>query len=100
MPSGFEWNLYDSNNTNSTIGFEQSNTLPSLNSLKITYYVSESDEEVFTAYSTENINGSFQYWNGTAWVSGVGPNMLGTRRRFVPSNALPNIDVYAKITLI
>jgi hypothetical protein len=26
--------------------------------------------------------------------------MLGTRRRFVPSNALPNIDVYAKITLI
>jgi hypothetical protein len=100
LPSGFEWNLYDSNNTNSIIGFEQSNVIPSLNSFKITYYVSESDEEVFTAYSTENINGSFQYWNGTTWINGIGPNMLGTRRRFVPSHALPNIDVYAKITIV
>jgi hypothetical protein len=26
--------------------------------------------------------------------------MFGARRRFVPSHALPNIDVYAKITII
>jgi hypothetical protein len=100
LPSGFEWNLYDSSNANSIIGFEQTNALSSFNSFKITYYLSESDKEVFTAYSTENINGSFQYWNGLSWINGVGPNMLGIRRRFVATNYLPSTDVYAKITLV
>ena len=100
MPTGFEWNLYDSNSSSSIIGFEQTSVLNTLGNLKITYYLSESDEEVFTAYSTENINGSFQYWNGSSWINGVGPNMLGARRRFTASHYLPSTDVYAKITLV
>lgn len=100
LPTGFDWNLYDSNSSSSIIGFEQTRVLNTLGNFKITYYLSESDEEVFTAYSTENINGSFQYWNGSSWINGVGPNMLGTRRRFTASHYLPSTDVYAKITLV
>ena len=100
LPTGFEWNLYDSNSSSSIIGFEQTSVLNTLGNFKITYYLSESDEEVFTAYSTENINGSFQYWNGSSWINGVGPNMLGTRRRFAASHYLPSTDVYAKIALV
>ena len=100
LPTGFEWNLYDSNSSSSIIGFEQTSVLNTLGNLKITYYLSESDEEVFTAYSTENINGSFQYWNGSSWINGVGPNMLGAKRRFTASHYLPSTDVYAKITLV
>jgi hypothetical protein len=100
LPTGFEWNLYDSNSSSSIIGFEQTSVLNTLGNFRITYYLSESDEEVFTAYSTENINGSFQYWNGSSWINGVGPNMFGTRRRFAASHYLPSSDVYAKITLV
>jgi len=100
LPTGFEWNLYDSNASSSIIGFEQTSVLNTLGNFKITYYLSESDEEVFTAYSTENINGSFQYWNGSSWINGVGPNMFGTRRRFAASHYLPSTDVYAKIALV
>lgn len=100
LPTGFEWNLYDSNSSSSIIGFEQTSVLNTLGNFRITYYLSESDEEVFTAYSTENINGSFQYWNGSSWINGVGPNMFGTRRRFAASHYLPSTDVYAKIALV
>jgi hypothetical protein len=100
LPQGIEWNLNDSNNALGIIAFEQTASLSTFNGFKITFYNLDTDQQVFSASSTENTNGTFQYWNGSSWINGVGPNMFGTRRRFAASHYLPSSDVYAKITLV
>ena len=100
LPIEFEWNLNDCDNSTATIGFEQTSLVTNLNHFNISFYQSSNDVKVFNASSTENISGNFQYFNGSTWINGVGPNAVGTRRRFVSLHKLPSEDVYAKITLV
>ena len=101
LPDQFIWNLSDSDNTNSAVGFEQTNLFISLSALQIDYYRTDTDVKVLTASSAENTNGNFQYWNGSSWINGIGPNIVGARRRFVPNQSLSiSQDVYAKIKVL
>ena len=100
LPQGIEWNLNDSNNALGIIGFEQTALLSTYNGFKITFYNLDTDQQVFSASSTENTNGTFQYWNGSSWVSGIGLNILGTRRRFLPNHSFVYDNVYPKLILL
>ena len=101
LPEQIIWNLADSDNTTSTVGFEQIKLFLSLSALQIDYYRTDTDVKVLTATSAENNNGNFQYWNGTAWINGLGPNIVGTRRKFIPNQSLSiTQDVYAKIKVL
>jgi hypothetical protein len=67
----------------------------------VNYYRTDTDVKVLTASSAENTNGNFQYWNGSSWINGIGPNIVGARRRFVPNQSLSiSQDVYAKIKVL
>ena len=100
LPDALEWNFADSNSSNGTIGFKQIASFGvSVPTLTIDYYRSDNNANVLTQSSTSTTNGSFEYWTGSAWVAGLGPNTITTRRRFVPTAGLPaGVDVYAKIT--
>jgi len=101
-----EWNLNDSDLTNGTVGFTQ-NTLFSGSTppnMTINYYRSDTSALVLTQGSLGSANGVFQWYSGSLWTGSLvsndlGPNEVGTRRRFVPSAGLPaGINVYAQIT--
>jgi hypothetical protein len=100
LPIEFEWNLNDCDNTNAILGFEQTSLVTNFNQFNISFYQSSNDVKVFNASSAENINGNFQYFNGSTWINGVGPNAVGTRRRFVSLHKFPSEDIYAKIILV
>jgi hypothetical protein len=94
-----EWNLNDSNLTDGTVGFTQ-NALFSVAvpAMTINYYRSDTSALVLAQASAGTLNGSFQWFNVNTWQTGLGPNVINTRRRFVPSAGLPaNINVYAQI---
>lgn len=96
LPSQFEWNIDDSNNSLAIYGFEQKSLSP-INKLTISLYNLDTDLKVFETTNEENNKGTFEYWNGTAWISGIGPNIIGTRRRFTISQYIDVTNVYAKI---
>jgi len=100
LPSQFEWNLNDSNTSDGTVGFNQVSLFGgSVPTLTINYYRSDTDALVLSQGSNTSTNGEFQYWNGSAWTSGVGTDVVNTRRRFVPSAGLPaGVNVYVKIS--
>lgn len=102
LPPEMEWNFSDYNQSNGTVGFRQIATFtPSVPNLQIDYYRSDTDANVLSQASTGSSNGTFEYWNGSTWTSGLGPNTVGTRRRFVPSAGLPsNVYVYTKVSTI
>jgi hypothetical protein len=100
LPNGIEWNLNDSNNALGIIGFEQTASLSTYNGFKIAFYNLDTDQQVFSASSAENTNGTFQYWNGSSWVSGIGLNIFGTRRRFLPNHSFVYDNVYPKLILL
>jgi hypothetical protein len=98
LPAELRWHLGDSDNSNGTVGFSQTDVFSSLATLTITYYRADTDAAVLVQSSDSTTNGEFEYWNGSAWADGLGSNAVGTRRRFVPSAGLPvGVDVYAKI---
>jgi hypothetical protein len=102
LPSQYRWNFSDFNTTNGTFAWIQITLFGgSLTTHTIEIYRSDTDALVLTQASTSTTNGTFEYWNGSSWVSGLGTDVVGTRRRFVPSGSLPgSVDLYAKIIVV
>jgi len=61
-------------------------------------YRFDNDELLMSQDLCENKNGIVEYWNGSVWLTGLGENSIGTKRRFVPTRLIPkDINVYAKL---
>jgi hypothetical protein len=100
IPGQFEWSLNDSSSADGTVGFTQISSYGHTPAFTINYYRRSDDTLVLTDTSAGNVNGQFQYHNGSTWANGVGSDLAGVRRRYVPSSGLPaNTDVYAKLTV-
>ena len=101
LPSQYRWNYADFNTSNGTFAWVQSTLFgatPGVHTINI--YRADTNALVLTQASSGTTNGTFENWNGTAWVSGIGADTVGRRRRFVPSGSLPgSVDLYAKITV-
>ena len=102
IPSDLRWSADDSSTTDGTVGFIQATAFASMPSvLQIDYYRVDNDSNVLTQLSSGSTNGVFEYHNGSTWVSGLGTNTIGMRRRFRPTAGLPNgVAVYPKITVV
>lgn len=101
LPTHLQWNFADSNNTNGTVGFIQKTVYGSTPNLQIDYFRADNDINLMTQLSTGSTNGTFEYWNGSTWASGMGSDVVGQRRRFVPSAGLPSsTNIYAKIKVV
>lgn len=99
LPSQYRWNEDDFVGASGTVGWYQkalfSTTIPTHT---IEIYRVDTNALVLTQASTGSANGNFQYWDGSTWVNGLGPDTLGTRRRFVPTGSIPGgVSLYAKI---
>ena len=101
LPSQYRWNYSDFNTTNGTFAWIQTALFgASLTTHTINIYRADTNALVLTQASTGTTNGTFEYWNGSAWTAGLGSDTLSTRRRFVPSGSLPgSVDLYAKIVV-
>ena len=101
LPSQYRWNYSDFNTTNGTFAWIQTalfGATPGTHTINI--YRADTDALVLTQASSGTTNGVFENWNGSAWVSGIGADTVGRRRRFVPSGSLPgSVDLYAKIVV-
>ena len=101
LPSQYRWNFGDFNASNGTFAWIQTalfGASPSLHTINI--YRADTNALVLTQVSSSTTNGTFEYWNGSAWVAGLGSDALNTRRRFVPSGSLPGgVDLYATLTV-
>lgn len=101
LPSQYRWNYSDFNTTNGTFAWVQTalfGSTPGVHTINI--YRADTNALVLTQASTGTTNGTFEYWNGSAWDSGIGADTVGRRRRFVPSASLPgSVDLYAKIVV-
>jgi hypothetical protein len=99
LPSQYRWNFADFNNTTATFAWVQSALFGgSLTVHTIEIYRADTNALVLTQDSSDTTNGTFEYWNGSAWVAGLGTDTLGTRRRFVPTASLPgSVNLYARI---
>jgi hypothetical protein len=101
LPSQYDWNFGDSSDTNGTYGWVQRSLFGgALGVHTINIYRADTNALVLTQASTGTTNGNFQYWNGSAWVAGLGSDVIGTKRRFVPTGSLPSgVDLIAEITV-
>lgn len=99
LPSQYRWNYSDFNLSNATFGWVQATLFgASLTTHTIEVYRADTNALVLTQASTGTTNGTFQFWNGTAWAAGLGSDAVGTRRRFVPTGSLPaGVELYARI---
>lgn len=99
LPSQYRWNVGDFNQATGTFAWIQGALFGSaLTRHTIEIYRADTNALVLTQDSNSTTNGTFQFWNGSAWVAGLGPDTLNTRRRFSPSGSLPgSVDLYAKI---
>lgn len=102
LPSQYRWNYNDFNLSGGTFAWIQSSLFgTSIGTHTIEIYRSDTDQLVLTQSSTSTTNGTFEYWNGSTWVAGLGTDVVGTRRRFVPSGSLPgSVELYAKILIV
>lgn len=102
LPSQYRWNFADFNTSNGTFAWVQATLFGgSLTTHTIDVYRADTNALVLTQASTGTTNGVFEYWNGAAWTAGLGTDVVGTRRRFVPSGSLPgSVDLYATITIV
>jgi hypothetical protein len=101
LPSQYQWNVADWDQANGTYAWVQVALFggtPGLHTIQI--FRADTNALVLTQASSGNTNGNFEYWNGSAWDSGIGSDAVGRRRRFVPTGSLPSgVDFYAKITV-
>lgn len=101
LPSQYRWNFSDSSAASGTFAWIQAvlfGVSPTLHTINI--YRADTNALVLTQASSGSANGTFEYWNGSSWVAGLGTDTVGTRRRFVPTASLPaSIDLYATITV-
>jgi hypothetical protein len=101
LPSQYRWNYADFNTSNGTFAWVQAILFgTTIGTHTINIYRADTDALVLTQASTSTTNGTFENWDGSAWVAGLGADTVGRRRRFVPSGSLPgSVDLYAKITI-
>jgi hypothetical protein len=101
IPSQYRWNEDDFIGASGTFGWYQKSLFSAtLSTHTINIYRVDTDALVLTQASTGSVNGNFQYWNGSAWVNGLGSDAIGTRRRFVPTGSLPGgVQLYAKLVV-
>lgn len=101
LPSQYRWNFSDSSSASGTFAWIQSTLFggsPGLHTINI--YRADTNALVLTQASSGSANGTFEFWNGSAWVAGLGTDTIGTRRRFTPTASLPaSVDLYATITV-
>lgn len=99
LPSQYRWNFADFNTTNGTFAWVQAVLFgTSLPTHTIEIYRADTNVLVLTQASTGTTNGTFEFWNGAAWVAGLGTDTVNLRRRFVPTGSLPSgVDLYARI---
>jgi hypothetical protein len=102
LPSQYRWNFGDFDSGTGTFAWIQTTLFggtPGTHTINI--YRADTDALVLTQASTGSTNGTFENWNGSSWVSGLGADTVGRRRRFVPTASLPSgVDLYATITVI
>lgn len=101
LPPQYRWNFADYNASNGTVGWVQKTLFGATpGTHTINFYRSDTNQLVLTQVSTGTTSGTFENWNGSAWVAGLGADTVGRRRRFVPSASLPaSVDLYAEITV-
>ena len=101
LPSQYRWNDADFSTSTGIFAWIQKALFgAALTTHTINIYRADTDALVLTQASTGSTNGNFQYWDGSAWVNGLGPDTLGTRRRFSPTGSLPGgVALYAKIVV-
>jgi hypothetical protein len=94
------WNFDDSDKTTGTVGFIQKSLMSGVPYFAINYFRNDTDANVLSQNSNASpVNGVFEYWSGSAWVTGTGTDTVGLRRRFRPIVGLPsNVAVYPKLT--
>lgn len=101
IPSHLQWNVGDSSSSTGVVGFIQKGTYGSVPDLQISYYRVDTDELILTQASTGSTYGTFEYWNGSSWASGLGTDTNGIRRRFTPTTGiLTGVNVYCKLKTI
>jgi hypothetical protein len=101
LPSQYRWNDADFSTSTGIFAWIQKALFgAALTTHTINIYRADTDALVLTQASTGSTNGNFQYWDGSAWVNGLGSDTLGTRRRFSPTGSLPGgVALYAKIVV-
>ena len=92
LPEQYRWNFMDFDLSNGTVAWYQKSLFSELKEHEINIYRADSGALVLTQKSGSSIAGNFQYWNGSTWVNGLGSNVIGTRRRFVPNDQLPSTN--------
>jgi hypothetical protein len=101
LPEEYQWNLGDSNTVDGTFGFTQVslfNDWPTVHTMRI--YRSDNNTLALEQDSDSSTLGVFEYWNGSAWTSGLGSNTVNTRRRFRPTSSLPGgVNLYGILTV-
>lgn len=94
LPEQFVFNLSDTNIALGIIGFKQISLYDSLNILEID--LKRNNKNTFTQKSTESTYGVFEYYSN-GWIQGIGPNAIGTRRRFRLTSQIINLSNDVKI---
>jgi hypothetical protein len=101
LPSQYRWNFSDSSAATGTFAWIQTALFggsPGLHTINI--YRADTNALVLTQASSGSANGTFEFWNGSAWVAGLSTDTLNTRRRFTPTASLPSgVDLYATLTV-
>jgi hypothetical protein len=101
LPDEYQWNLGDSSIIDGTFGFTQVNLFnewPLVHTIRI--FRADNNTLALEQTSETITFGEFEYWNGSIWISGLGPNTVGLRRRFRPTSSLPGgVDLYAILTV-
>jgi hypothetical protein len=101
LPDQYQWSLADSNTLDGTFGFTQFSLLPVWPVVHtINIYRADNLTVALTQSSDDSTYGVFEYYNGVTWVSGLGNNEVGVRRRFRPTSSLPGgVDLYATLSV-
>ena len=101
LPPQYRWNFADFNTINGTFAWVQASlfgTTPGVHTINI--FRSDTNALVLTQDSGGTTNGTFENWNGSAWVAGIGADTVGRRRRFVPTGSLPSgVNLYAIVSV-
>lgn len=102
LPKYFKFNSNVSSYSSNIFGFEQIEVCPSLSLFKITFRRTKDNKVIFSQDSSSDKYGSFQHLAaGNTWTNGIGPNTIGTMRRFnLNSQILSNSEVRIKIELV
>ena len=92
----FVLSLSDTNTSQSIYGFRQTKLFENLSYLTIEIYNKANDTILLSQNSLNSTHGYFQYFT-SSWQNGIGPNLIGLRRRFVCTSALPQVDINIRI---